>query len=162
MTYVSGLFTLDLDFIDSSPTLAWAECDVDLMGQPIVRFHYVSADGTGRDSYGWYENLFLCANYVARRLDLVVDSDGEWSIQDSFETIDIDDDLLDAQLGDADPQSLLPLLLDAAGSQIRVRPATELDISRIDRLRLIAERSIGEELSRRGRWYPPGQDAPRE
>lgn len=162
MTFVSGLFTLDLDFIDPSPTLAWAECDVDLMGQPIVRFHYVSADGTGKDSYGWYGNLFLCANYVAGRLDLVIDIDGEWSVQDSFETIDIDDDLIDAQMGEADPQSLLPLLLDAAGSRIRVRSATEDDISRIERLRLIAERGIREESSQRGRWYPPELDSSRE
>jgi hypothetical protein len=162
VTYVSGLFTLELDFNDPNPTLAWAECDVDLMGQPIVRFHCVCADGTGADTYGWYDYLFLRANYVAGCLDLVIDIDGEWSVEDSFEIIDIADDLLDAQEGEADPQSLLSRLLAAAGSKVRVRSATEDDISRIEGLPLIAERGIREELSQRGRWDPPGQDAPRE
>lgn len=159
MTFVSGLFTLDLDFNDPRPTLAWAECAVDLMGQPIVRFHYVSADGFGKDSYGWYDTLFLRADYVADRLDLVVDIDGEWSVQYSFGTADIDDALVDARLGEAEPEYLLSLLLDAAGSKIEVRAATEHDISRIERLLLLAERGVKEELTRRGRWYPPGLDA---
>ncbi len=93
---------------------------------------------------------------------MVIDIDGEWSVEDSFETIDIADDLLDAQEGEADPQSLLSRLLAAAGSKVRVRSATEDDISRIEGLPLIAERGIREELSQRGRWDPPGQDAPRE
>lgn len=92
---------------------------------------------------------------------MVIDNDGEWSVEDSFEIIDIADDLLDAQEG-ADPQSLLSRLLAAAGSKVRVRSATEDDISRIEGLPLIAERGIREELSQRGRWDPPGQDTPRE
>lgn len=155
MTFVSGLFTLDLDFNDPRPTLAWAECDVDLMGQPIVRVHYVSADGFGKDSYGWFDNLFLRVDCVARRLDLVLDSEGEWGIQYSFEIGDIDDDLIDAKLGEAEPEYLLSLLLDAASSRIGVRSATDDDISRVERVLFIDERGIREELSRRGRWHPP-------
>lgn len=60
MTFSSGLFGLDLGFWDPSPTLAWAECDVDLMGQPVIRFHHVVATalartpmaGTASSSYG--------------------------------------------------------------------------------------------------------------
>ncbi len=59
MTFTSGLFTLDLDHWDPNPTPAWADCQVDLMGQPIVRFHYVAPDGFGTDTYGWYHDLFL-------------------------------------------------------------------------------------------------------
>ncbi len=56
MAFETGLFLLHTPFL-SEGTAAWAECAVDLMDQPIVRFHYVSADGYGTDSYGWYDNL---------------------------------------------------------------------------------------------------------
>lgn len=156
MTFSSGLFALDVGFWEPAPTAAWAECAVDLMGQPIVRFHHVVADGVGTDTFGWYDILFLRVDYLNDRLDLVVHSEGDWSIEASFEISDIDihDALADARLGEADPQDLLVLLLDAASPRVRAFPLTADDIARIDALPLIADSSVEEEVARRGLWQP--------
>ncbi len=164
MTFTSGLFALDLDHWDPNPTPAWADCDVDLMGQPIVRFHYVAPDGFGKDSYGWYHDLFLRVDYLAYRLDLVIEIDGEWSIEASFDVSGLHDALVDARWDEADPEELFALLLDAARSRVRVSPLTDADVHRVDRLPLISESSVAEEVARRGRWQrvvrsePGGQD----
>ncbi len=155
MTFTSGLFAIDLDHWDPDPTPAWADCEVDLMGQPIVRFHYVAPDGFGTDTYGWYHDLFLRVDYLADSLDLVIEIEGEWSIEASFYIAGLQDVLVDARWGDADPEDLLALLLDAAGSRVRVLALTEADVERVDGLPLIAERSVAEEMERRGRWKRP-------
>lgn len=151
-TYFSGLFSLGLDFIYPSPTIASAACDVDLMGQPIVRFRYICADGVGKDSYGWCENLYLRVNRLSEVLELVVDSEGDWSVEDTFPTTEIRDELIEAYIGSASPQDLLPPMLDAAASRLHVGPVTPDDISRIEGQCLIMDSSISDELQQRGRW----------
>lgn len=154
MTFSSGLFGLDLGFWDPSPTVAWAECDVDLMGQPVVRFHHVVADGFGKDTYGWDSVIFLRVDYPRDCLDLIIDSDGEWSIEATVGVSDIHDSLEEARYGEADRQELFEMLLDAANSRIRTFPLTAEDIARIDELPLLAESTIEEEVARRGLWQP--------
>lgn len=154
MTFSTGLFTLDVDFTDPHPTVAWAECDVDLMGQPIVRFHYVSADGFGADTYGWYDGVYLRVDYLNGRLDVVVEMEEEWSVEASFPIDELHDALVDARMGDVDPRDLLVLMLRAAGPRIRVRPLTADDVTRLDEL-LIADSSVEDEVSDRGRWEAP-------
>ncbi len=152
MTFTSGLFALDLDHWDPNPTPAWADCEVDLMGQPIVRFHYVAPDGFGTDTYGWYHDLFLRVDYLADHLDLVIEIEGEWSVEASFDMSDLHDALIEARWGEMDPEDLLVLLLHAARSRVRVSPLTEADVEHVDGLPLIAESSVAEEVARRGRW----------
>lgn len=159
MTFTSGLFTLDLDHWDPNPAPAWADCQVDLMGQPIVRFHYVAPDGFGTDTYGWYHDLYLRVDYLTDRLDLVIQVDGEWSIESSFSIEGLHDVLVDARWGEADAEELLALLLDAAGSRVRVGALTDADVDRVDALPLIAESSVADELARRGRWRRASRSA---
>ncbi len=152
MTFTSGLFALDLDHWAPNPTPAWADCEVDLMGQPIVRFHYVAPDGFGTDTYGWYHDLFLRVDYLADHLDLVIEIEGEWSVEASFGMSDLHDALIEARWGEVDPEDLLVLLLHAARSRVRVSPLTDADVEHVDGLPLIAESSVAEEVARRGRW----------
>jgi hypothetical protein len=154
--FSSGLFVLDLDYWDPSPTVAWADCEVDLMGQPIVRFRSVAADGFGTDTYGWYEHVFLRVDYAADRLHLVVEIEGEWSIEGSFEIAELHDALVDARMGEADAEELLVLMLDCARSRVRVRSLTKDDVAWLDSLPLVADSSVEEEVRIRGRWEPRG------
>jgi hypothetical protein len=155
VTFTTGLFTLDLDAWQPSPTVAWAECDVDLMNQPIVRFHYVVADGFGTDTFGWYDSVYLRVDYLSARLDLVLEVEGEWSVEASFPIDELHDALGDARIGDADPQDLLVLMLGAARERVRVRPLTADDIARVDELPLIADSTVEDEVRDRGCWEPP-------
>ena len=152
MTFTSGLFALDLDHWDPDPTPAWVDCEVDLMGQPIVRFHYVAPDGFGADTYGWYHDLFLRVDYLADRLDLVIELEGEWSVEASFDMSGLHYVLIEARWGEMDPEDLLVLLLHAASSRVGVSALTDADIQHVDSLPLIAESSVAEEVARRGRW----------
>ena len=152
MTFTSGLFALDLDNWAPNPTPAWADCEVDLMGQPIVRFHYVAPDGFGTDTYGWYHDLFLRVDYLADHLDLVIEIEGEWSVEASFDISDLHDALIEARWGEMDAEDLLVLLLHAARSRVGVSPLTEADVEHVDGLPLIAESTVAEEVARRGHW----------
>ncbi|HSH58641.1 MAG TPA: hypothetical protein VK988_03165 [Acidimicrobiales bacterium] len=124
------------------------------MGQPVVRFHHIVADGFGKDTYGWDDILFLRVDYPGDCLDLVVESDGEWSIEATFAISGIHDDLVEARVGDADLHELLELLLDAATSRVRTFPLSAEDIARFDALPLIAGSTVGEEVEMRGLWQP--------
>lgn len=150
--FSSGLFVLDLDFWNPSPTVAWAECEIDLMGQPIVRFHAVVADGFGTDTYGWYDILFLRVDHLAGRLDLVVDIEGEWSIEASFEIEELHDALVDARAGEGNAEELFELMLEAAGSRVRVRSVTDDDVASFDGPPIDANPRVEGEVRLRGSW----------
>jgi hypothetical protein len=114
LTFSFGLFALDLDFWDPNRTASWAEYELDLMGQPVVRFHCLAADGFGADSYSWYPSLFLRVDYVRQCLDLVVEVDGDWSIEATFPLEELHETLIDAELNEAEPEKVFMLLLGAA------------------------------------------------
>ncbi len=65
------------------------------------------ADGFGTDTFGWYDSVYLRVDYLSARLHLVLEVEGEWSVEASFPIDELHDALVDARIGDADPQDLL-------------------------------------------------------
>jgi hypothetical protein len=151
LTFSFGLFALDLDFWDPNRTASWAEYELDLMGQPVVRFHCLAADGFGADSYSWYPSLFLRVDYVRQCLDLVVEVDGDWSIEATFPLEELHETLIDAELNEAEPEKVFMLLLGAARPRLAASPLSSADIARLDALAIMGP-GVEEEVVRRGCW----------
>ena len=159
VTFETGLFLLRTRFLPEG-TAAWAECAVDLMDQPIVRFHYVSADGYGKDSYGWYDNMWLRVDRMSNAVQLVIEVDGEWSVEEQGGVDDeLWDVLVDLRCGDVPDgfeEGVLPLLLRAAGGRVSAAALDQAAVDRLDVEPFMHLHTVGGERERRGLWNPQG------
>ena len=126
------------------------------MDQPIVRFHYVSADGFGKDSYGWYDNLWLRVDWPSGTLQFVMGVNGEWSVEATFDLNDgLHDQLVDLRCGgadDGDAERLLPVLLESAAEKVAVSPLDERTVVRLDAETFMHLHSVAAERELRGLW----------
>lgn len=153
MIFSSGLFAVVINE-GMEPIAAWAECEADLMGQPIVRFHCLVGEGFMSMDYEWASDfLFLRTDFTRSVVDLVMkmEETAPYEIDQSFP---YGEDERDAFWDVDDPEQLLSTLVSVVSSGFKVMPFTPEHFTSLSELPMGSGLTLAEEFAERGSWQP--------
>ncbi len=169
MGFQTGVFAFDSPwFQPDQATAAWADIEVDAIGQAMVQLQLLVPEEFNSDAFTWNGDFIIRTDKVSGDIQFIVDFSeiGNWAIGASVhyyrdnddEAMKLDDALIKtwgADASDADLEDVLRLVLSRLSTvnELGFRLLTEDDIERISHLKM-SPPGFQEVLNARGQWDP--------
>src|SRR5437764_4795035 len=112
-TFSTGVFAVSYGDgfpTDVGVTAAYADVEIDIMGQVLVKFHWLVPEGFMSNSYFWNGDQYLRTDRTKRGLELLIAEDGygyDLVVEHRWDNVDDDlwDALIDASYSRADAEA---------------------------------------------------------
>ena len=118
------------------PTLARATCQVDLLGQVLIQFHIIVAEGFLSPFYEIAPCIYLRHDRVRNVVELILDSgEGELSVEHRWDDVELVVEDLAAEAGITAEQAGFEAIMELVVDSVHVQPLEESHLERLRALR---------------------------
>jgi hypothetical protein len=108
------------------PTMAQATCQIDLLGQVLIEFQVIVAEGFGSPYYEFAPRYYLRQDRVRKVVDLlVVPDDMDAFVEHQWEDVDLELDDNELPQDSSRAQVAFEAMMEAVGDMMRMTPLTD-------------------------------------
>jgi hypothetical protein len=136
-------------------TAAYADVEIDIMGQVLVKFHWLVPEGFGSNAYFWNGDHYLRTDRAKPGVELLVAEDGYgYDLVVERQWNDVDDHLWDALIGasysQADAEAAFRIIRDIVADGLLMAELTDDQIRYLNDLP-ISDPDVETVIAMRGR-----------